>query len=339
MKKKYLAFLGVAILTSSLFFLGCNAKKSNDVVIYTSCDQVFAEPILKEFESNTGIKVQAVYDVEATKSTGLANRILAEKDKPQCDVFWSSELAQTLSLKSKDVLESYKVTAASDLPEEYVDKDNIWTGFAGRARVILVNKNLLSKENYPKSINDFLSDKWEAEKVGIAHPIFGTSNTHAAALYAYLGTEKGKNFYKQLKDKGVMVVDGNSVVRDMVVSGQLMFGLTDTDDAMEAVKKGEPVEIVFPDQDGMGTLVVPNTVALVKGGPNSDNGKKLVEYLASKEVEKKLVENGFCEVPIHEGNKDISTTATNVKTMKVSFEDIFKNVEQVKTELSEIFVR
>jgi iron(III) transport system substrate-binding protein len=108
---------------------------------------------------------------------------------------------------------------------------------------------------------------------------------------------------------------------------------------MEAVKKGAPVEIVFPDQDDMGTFVVPNTVALVKGGPNSDNGKKLVEYLASKEVEKKLVESGFCEVPIHESNKNISTIATNVKTMEVSFEDIFNNVENVKNELSDIFVR
>lgn len=338
MKRKYLVIFATVIVSWSLLLSACK-KNNNEVVIYTSCDQVFAEPVLKEFEDKTGIKVQAVYDVEANKSTGLANRILTEKDRPQCDVFWSSELAQTLSLKSKDVLESYKVKSASDLPAEYVDVNNMWTGFAGRARVILVNKNLISKENYPRSINDFLSDKWPAAKVGIAHPIFGTSNTQAAALYAYLGAEKGKNFYKQLKDRGVMVVDGNSVVKDMVASGQLMFGLTDTDDAMEAVKKGEPVEVVFPDQDNMGTLVVPNTVALLKGGPNSDNGKKLVEYLASQEVEKKLVESGFCEVPIHEENKNISTTAAKVKTMKVSFEDIFKNVEQVKTELSDIFVK
>lgn len=337
MKKRSILILSL-LVSISLLLAGCT-EKSNKVVIYTSCDQVFAEPILKEFQNKTGISVQAVYDVEATKSTGLANRLLTEKDRPQADVFWSSELAQTLSLKSKGVLDSYKVKAASDLPVEYVDSENMWTGFGGRARVILVNKNLLSKENYPKSINDFLSDKWQASKVGIAHPIFGTSNTHAAALYAYLGEDKGKKFYKQIKDRGVMVVDGNSVVKDMVASGQLIFGLTDTDDAMEAVKKGSPVEVVFPDQDNMGTLVVPNTVALVKGGPNSENGKKLVEYLASAEVEKKLIENGFCEVPIHENNKNISTTATKVKTMKVSFEDIFKNVERVKTELNEIFVR
>lgn len=336
MKRKFWGIFVIAVM--SCILLGCK-EKAREVVIYTSCDQVFAEPILKEFEENTGIKVKAVYDVEANKSTGLANRIVTEKDRPQCDVFWSSELAQTLSLKSKGVLESYNVKSASDLPTEYVDSDNMWTGFAGRARVILVNKNLVSKENYPNSINDFLNDKWPAAKVGIAHPIFGTSNTQAAALYACLGADKGKEFYKKLKDRGVMVVDGNSVVKDMVISGQLMFGLTDTDDAMEAVKNGAPVEVIFPDQDSMGTLVVPNTVALVKGGPNSDNGKKLVEYLASQQIEKKLVENGFSEVPIHGGNKNITTTAANVKTMKVSFEDIFNNVEKVKTELSDIFVK
>ena len=89
------------------------------------------------------------------------------------------------------------------------------------------------------------------------------------------------------------MVDGNSVVRDMVAAGEVRFGMTDTDDALIAVDAGEPVEIIFPDQDGIGTLLIPNTVGLVDGGPNAENGRALVDYLVSRRVEDSLVEAGF----------------------------------------------
>jgi hypothetical protein len=50
-----------------------------EIVVYTSLDQVFSEPILKDFERQTGIQVKPVYDVEATKSTGMVNRLIAER--------------------------------------------------------------------------------------------------------------------------------------------------------------------------------------------------------------------------------------------------------------------
>ena len=76
---------------------GCGTAKS--IVVYTAVDQVFSEPLLKKFSDETGIAVKQVYDVEAAKTTGLVNRLIAEKDKPQCDVFWSNEFIQTILLQ------------------------------------------------------------------------------------------------------------------------------------------------------------------------------------------------------------------------------------------------
>ena len=74
---------------------GCGAKPdaggSRTVVIYVSEDQVFSEPILKNFEKETGIQVKAVFDTEESKSTGVMNRLLAEKNNPQADVYWANE--------------------------------------------------------------------------------------------------------------------------------------------------------------------------------------------------------------------------------------------------------
>ncbi len=62
---------------------GCGQKDSNEVVVYVSEDQVFSEPIIEDFEADTGIMVMAVYDTEETKSTGVMNRLIAEKAIPR----------------------------------------------------------------------------------------------------------------------------------------------------------------------------------------------------------------------------------------------------------------
>jgi iron(III) transport system substrate-binding protein len=280
--------------------------------------------------------------VEASKTTGLVNRLIAEKDRPQADVFWSGEFAQTILLKEKGALASYVSASAMDIPSPYRDPRGFWTGYAARARVLIVNTGLVSLSNYPKSIFDLLSSRWPAEKIGIAYPIFGTTATHAAALYAFLGAKEGKAFFENLRKRGLRVADGNAMVRDLVVSGQLMFGLTDTDDACGAKKKGSPVAIVFPDQGekALGTLIIPNTVAWVANGPCPKEAKKLIDFLLSKEVEKQLVESGWCHIPSRQlGIQPDCLDASNVKAMEVNLEDVYKQLELAKRELTQVFIR
>ena len=337
-KTLILTFLTIILISVSML-TSCSSQQKNEVVIYTSVDQVFSEPILKSFEKETGIKVLPVYDVEAAKTTGLVNRVIAEKSSPKADVFWSGEFAQTIMLKEENTLAQYKSPNCQDIQKQYIDNENYWTGFGGRARVLLVNKNLLKQEDYPKSINDLLNEKYPANKIGIAYPMFGTTATHSAALYAQIGQENGKKFFQSLKNRGVKVVDGNSVVRDMVVSGQLVMGLTDTDDAGSAIKKGEPVEMLFMDQDAnsFGTLIIPNTVAVIKNGPNTSNANKLVDYILSKDIEEKLTEAGWFDMTTRSSISGKSKL--DVKGMQVDLNDIYKFMDISKKDMQEIFVR
>ena len=284
MKSRTCLFV-IIIIMIALFSVSCSNNEEK-VVIYTSVDQVFSEPVLKAFQEETGIEVLAVYDVEASKSTGLANRLIAEKDKPRADVYWSGEFVQTMMLKDEDVLVSYISHEAGDIPLSCKDSEGYWTGFGGRARVLLVNNRLMKKEDYPKGLMDLLDSKYPGSKIGLAYPLFGTTSNHVAALYASWGRDATMKYFKDLNEKDIMVVDGNSVVRDMVADGRLWMGLTDTDDALSAINKGDPVELVFLDQEtgGLGTFVIPNTVALIKGGPNGDKGQVLIDYLLSVET-------------------------------------------------------
>ena len=121
------------LLSVFILLISCS-RWGNEVVIYTSLDQIYSEPILKAYEQKTGAKVKAIYDVEAAKTTGLVNRLIAEKDNPKCDVFWNSEIGRTLILKEKGVLAPCFSPSARDIPDRFKDKDGYWTGFAARAR-------------------------------------------------------------------------------------------------------------------------------------------------------------------------------------------------------------
>lgn len=334
---------GKLLLLSGLLVLslaGCAAEPAKqEVVVYTSVDQVVAEPVLKAFEAQSGIAVRAVYDIEAAKTTGLVNRILAEKDMPKADVFWSSEFAQTLRLKEAGVLAAYAPEAAKDIPAAYRDPEGYWTGFAGRARVILINTEKMTGKQ-PASVYDLMDADIGGSNAGIPYPLFGTANTHAAALYAKLGQAEGRKLYEGIAAANVRVVDGNSVVRDLVAEGQLGWGITDTDDAAGAVKAGKQVRIVFPDQGGVGTLVVPNTAALIAGGPDAEAGKKLLEYLTSAETEQKLADMAFCHIPVRASVKPPNgIPVEGLKTIDVTYQAIYRQLDAVNTDMKVLFIR
>ncbi len=338
--------LGLTLLWILIFgflLVSCKSGQAErEVVIYTSVDQVFSEPILTKFEEETGIHVLPVYDVEAAKTTGLVNRLIAEKDYPQADVFWSGEFAQTILLKEEGVLTSYLSPNRNDIPPQYMDPEGFWTGVAGRARVIIVNTDLVPMEKTPKSIYDLLESKWPASQMGIAYPLFGTTSTHAAALYAFLGPENGKSFFENLRERGVQVVDGNSVVRDLVASGQLAFGLTDTDDACGAIANGAPVSIVFPDQEAgsIGTLVIPNTLGLIAASPHPEEGKALIDYLLSKEVEEDMILSGWSHIALRPLEVEQSCLeSVSIQGMDVTLIEVYEQFERVKSELATIFIR
>ena len=143
-KTKILLFFISVVLIVTTMLVACNSQNNKEIIVYTSVDQVFSEPIFSEFEKQTGIRVLPVYDVEAAKTIGLVNRLITEKNRPQADVFWNGEFVQTILLKEDGVLAPYASPNARDIPAEYVDSQGYWTGFAGRARVLLVNTNLVA---------------------------------------------------------------------------------------------------------------------------------------------------------------------------------------------------
>jgi iron(III) transport system substrate-binding protein len=317
------SFPAIVVLAALFLQSGCWTDSGPAVVVYTALDSEFSEPIFEDFNSETGVTVKPKFDTEATKTVGLAEAIIAEGARPQCDVFWNNEVLNTVRLEKQGLLQTFQPEAASDYPPMYRSPGTTWYGFAARARVLIVNTELVSERERPASIRDLASKQWRG-RTAIAKPLFGTTATHVACLFAFWGDDRAKQFFRKLKENEIQILAGNKQVALAVAAGRAAFGLTDTDDAIIELEKGLPVTIVYPDQgDGdMGTLFIPNTLAIIAGCPNPKEARRLVEYLLSPGVEARLAEGPSAQIPLNPKTKAkvrVETPQT-AKVMDVDFE-------------------
>ena len=339
---KHTLTVGIALVIGAFGFGACRSPEPSrqaerSVTIYVSTDRVFSEPVLREYEQRTGVRVNPVFDTEETKSTGLANRLIAEKERPQADVFWSNEPVRTLVLKSRGVLAPYRSPSAQGIPSALMDPEGYWTGFSARIRVIAYNTKLVKADEAPRSVFDLAEPKWRGQ-VAMADPRFGSTSFHVAALYAMAGDEKMDDFFRRLKANGVRVVDGNSVVRDLVARGEVKVGLTDTDDVNVAIEDKQPIAMVLPDAAGLGVPVMPNMVSLIANAPRPAQGQRLIDYLLSADVERQLAQSEAVQLPVHagvEGPKNIPAIDT-FKPMTLDYTKAATRVEDVTGRLAGI---
>src|SRR5262249_53554231 len=214
-------------------------------------------------------------------------------------------------------------------------------------RILIVNTKLVPEAERPRSLLDLLRPEWKG-RVAMSKPQFGTSATQAACLFEVLGRDKAREFYLGLRANGVRIVPGNKQGAEGVAQGQFAVGITDTDDAIGEVEAGRPVAIVFPDRDRpagdrMGTLFIPNTVAVIRGCPNPEGARKLVDYLLSAEVEAQLAETESHQIPLNPEVKarlprEMATPQT-AKPMAVDFDRAADLWDEVQAFLRNEFAR
>jgi iron(III) transport system substrate-binding protein len=326
----------LAILAPFLF--GACAPDA-DVVLYCSLDQVHAEELVRRFERESGLRVRAEYDVEAQKTVGLVQRLLEERGRPRCDVFWNNEVAHTVRLADEGLFAEYASPSAADIPARWRDPKNRWTGFAARARVFIVNTEKADAAQL-RGLADLADPRWKDQSC-MARPLTGTTLTHATALYEAWGEERTREFLRSVRANAGIVQSNGQVMR-LVREGRLAWGLTDTDDFNVAREGGYPVAAVFPDQgEGeLGTLLIPNTVAVLAQAPHPDAARRLVDFILSREVEAELARSDSAQIPLRSGvppPPNIPPMET-LRVMEVDWQAVGRAIARRHEELKEMFL-
>jgi iron(III) transport system substrate-binding protein len=305
------------------------AGSAGEVVIYSSIDDPYLRPLMKRFESETGITVRIVGDTEASKSAGLAQRLIAEQDRPQADVYWGNEIFHTINLAEQGIFAPYRPATAQDIPAKWRGKDDLYTCIALRARMIATSTR---PEYHDPKYNDHviamhgLGPFTEPElkgKIAMANPAFGTTSGHMAALYTAWGEESFVNFLNRLKANEIKLLGSNSEVARQVAAGTVAAGLTDNDDIYNMKQQGGKLDAGNPpdqDEGGTGALLIPGTVALVKGAPHEENARKLIDFLCTRAVEKELIEKGFAMYSVRD--------TADVRAMNVDYVQAAHNMKK-----------
>jgi iron(III) transport system substrate-binding protein len=268
---------------------GETTRPDQTVVLYCAVDREIAQDFIDQFQTETGIKVEAKFDTEAAKAIGLVQEIRAEKAHPHCDVFWGGGPFFCTMLADDGCLAAMPgdlVRAEGAAPH---DPEGRWLGFAAAYRVLIINTNALLPASWPHSILDLTNAQYRG-RVGIANPLFGGMAAHVAALFATVGEKPARDWLLGLKQNDCAICAGMADVKDRVASGELWFGITAVDDAHVAIAGGKPVAVVFPDQElgGLGCLPGSSAVAVIAGAPHSPQAEMLVRFLLTTRTEKVL---------------------------------------------------
>ena len=283
----------------------------SEVIVYAAQDREYSEPILIRFERETGLKVKAIYDSEAVKTVGLANRLLAERARPRCDVFWGNEELRTRQLASQNVFR----------------ERNGWNLFGYRSRRIVINTNLVAPDGAPRSLIELTNATWRG-KIAMAYPLFGTTATHFLALRQHWGESNWLVWCRALQANQPRILDGNSMVVRQVGRGEATIGLTDSDDIAAGQREGLPV-VALPLTPE--SLLIPNTIAMIRNAPHEHAAQHLFTHLQTTGVAWRLVASNALE------SATLDTDAS--PTLRPEWDALLRDLDKGTAELKEIFRR
>lgn len=282
------AALGIAV------FLPLLMGPGNRLVIYCAHDEALACGVIRRFEQDSGIQVDVRYDEEANKSLGLMKLLLTEKNAPRADVFWNNQLVGTVRLQSEGVLQSYQGRGWERRSDVFRDPEGHWVGFGSRMRVYIINTDSMAAT--PEAVARRLNED-SLTGVAIAEPLFGTTLSHYCVLADQWGLEALKEWHRDLHDRGIRTVRGNSMTKDLVAQGICDMGFTDTDDAFAAIDAGANVAMLPVRLTNQETICLPNTVAMIAGCRHPEAARRFIDFVLSEETELQLAAGAGRQIP------------------------------------------
>ncbi|WP_082076988.1 extracellular solute-binding protein [Bradyrhizobium sp. LTSPM299] len=273
----------VVTLAASLFAAGLASAQEN-VVLYSSNDDTVNKLVADGFTKATGIRV----DVVSTGSGVLVRRVASEAANPQGDVIWG--VSATLLRLASPHLQAYPAKGREAVPDQFRDPNDLWLGTNIQVVVIGQNTKAIDKASGPKSWADLLDPTWKGRLAYTDPSNSGFSYAAATTLLSLWG--EGDAAWTKIGEllANAKVLNRSTQVFDGIGSGEYPLGITLEYAGFLWAHNGAPVSVVYPAE---GTYAGVEGAAVLKGGPNPEAAKKLVDYLASKEVQEMLLKVTF----------------------------------------------
>jgi iron(III) transport system substrate-binding protein len=251
------------------------AKKEGTLTLYTSLAQKDIAPLTGPFEQKYGITIKAW----RSSSENVLQRTVTEAAAKRFDVdAIQSTSIELESLHREKILQKIASPGQRDLIPGALPSHQEWAATYLAVWVQAYNTNLIRKEDLPKSFEDLLDPKWKG-KLGIEADVTEWYSTIALDM----GDEKGIRFFNELvKQNGISVRKGHSLLNNLVVSGEVPLALTVYNYMPEtSKKKGAPIDWFVLDP----AVAAASGVAIARRAPHPAAALLFYDYMISPEAQ------------------------------------------------------
>lgn len=306
MKRFLLALATMAVLT------GCKNEKqetaaalenSGEVNVYTHRHYAADQQLFKQFEENTGIKVNVIN----ANADELIQKMKIEGEQSPADVLITVDAGRLTRAKDQELLQSINSDILNNTIASHLkDPDNQWFGLTKRARIVVYAPERVDSTEL-STYEDLATDKWE-DRILIRSSENIYNQSLLASMIANNGEEAAKEWAEGMVENMAREPKGND--RDQVkavVAGEGDIAIVNTyyignllnSENPEEVKAGESVKIFFPNQEGRGTHINVSGAGVARNAPNKENAIKFIEFLVSKEAQEVFANSNY-EYPVNE---------------------------------------
>lgn len=256
---------------------------SNKLVVYAALNEDDIVQLSKKFTEDTGIEVEYLRLGNAGEAS---TRIMAEKANPQADIFVGGSVEFYEPLAKEGILENYVSSNAKDLDSQFNDPNGFWQGWYMGVLGIVLNTDRFAKELEPKGVKE--PTTWDDLLDPAYKDVFVTSNpATAGGGYIFvadqlfrLGEEKGWEYLTNLNKNVHHYTKAAGDGINLTATGEFVAGMSWAHDIVKSAKQGYPIKVIVPKQ----TAFEIGGVGIIKNGGNTENAKKFVDWLLTKEI-------------------------------------------------------
>jgi len=305
------------------------AKKEGQVVWYTSTPIETAQKIAKQFEAETGVKVEMF----RSGGSAILRRFQQEQQagRTAVDVMTTSDPAATASLARKGTFVAFKPKNFDKIVEEGRDKDGYFVAQRLNLMTIYARTDKLAAADQPKTWGDLLDAKYKGKLV-MTDPSFTALQLTVVGM---MSKTLGWDYYEKLRKNDIMIVQGNQQVSDNIKRGERLVAVGALDSyAADDRKAGHPIVTILPAD---GTFVIPSPTAIIKGSPNPNAAKAFAEFMVGDAAQSLSPADGG-----YAARRDIPPPADGValdkiKILPVDYDYIEKEAVRIKKKFNEVF--
>nr|WP_304216176.1 extracellular solute-binding protein [Fredinandcohnia onubensis] len=265
------------------------AEASGNLVIYTARDQTIVDQVVEMFnEKYPDVKV----DVLTMGAQQVLERVRGEKANPQADFWWGGTQSAFMTAADEDLLESFKPSFDASILPEHKDAEGRWYGEMLLPEVIMINSDMLSKEEAPQDWDELLDSKWKDEIIIRGVLASGTMRTIYSAMIHEQGADNPEAGYEWLakldaNTKEYAQDPTNLYLKLARQEGSIsLWNLQDI--LIQKNQHNQPFDFVYPES---GAPILVDAVGLVKNAKNLENAKLFYEFLFEPETRTTLAED------------------------------------------------